>query len=286
MTIKAFLLCKKKSPIKAFHFLWLFIFCGCTSYAYGHAYMDFSIEDVWLDKECHLNVAVRNVGGSLPDHFYFTKKPAVLKITKGPQEETSASVTTLDKNRLLSSEKDVLVIKSKTVFSNNTKPVNVTINYGPEFGDFNQRNDSLTSTMDCRVGEGQVAGEAIMYHAPDIAINNFSIDETSCEVKLELFNKTGISLDQSAWSKNNGVEIIFKNADTGARQAPVSLAGIDPKQNFTRSTQVLSWRGDVDVTGMRHASVAVWYVTDDGDFSNNEQTIDVPESCTNKKSNK
>ena len=284
MNITMFFLSRKKQvSIKVLHFLCLLILGGFASHAYAHAYVDFAIEDVWLDKKCHLNVAIRNTGKELPDHFYFSRKPAALKITKGQQEEASASVTKLDKKKLLSSDKDLLVIKSKTVFANNTKPVTVSINYGTEFGDFNQRNDSLTRAMDCKVGEGQIAGEAIEYFAPDVAINHVSIDEESCKLKLELFNKTGIALDQKAWSKDNGVEIIIKNAGTSERQEPIALKAIDPQQEFTRSAPVLKWQSDFEITHMKHISVAVWYVKDDSDFTNNEQTIDVPDRCVNKK---
>ena len=248
--------------------------------AYSHAYMDFAVGDVWLDEQCHLNVAINNVGGTLPDHFYFSQRPAWLNVTKGQQQETSAAFSQLDGQRVLTNNRKSLVITSKSTFANNAKPVTVSVEYGTEFGDFNQRNDSVTRAMDCQIGLGQIAGEAIVYGAPDVAIEHASIDAQSCALKLELSNKTGIALNSTAWAPNNGVTVVIKNSATGARKYAIPLRTLDPKKQFTRSTQTLSWISNVAITQMQHASVAVWYVTGDNDFSNNEKTITVPLSCT------
>ena len=266
--------------LRAFIFIAL---AACSSLSYSHAYMDFAIADMWLDSECHLNVKVVNEGGSLPDHFYFAQSPALLNITKGQQQETTASFTQLDTARVLAKDHSALMIKSSAVFANNAKPVTAAIRYGTEFGDFNQRNDSLTRAMDCQLGIGQIAGEAITFNVPDVAISHASIDEKSCSLNLELVNKTGIALKSEAWTKNNGVEIIFKNAETGKRLKATPLIAIDPKKQFTLQNQALQWRSALTAMPMQHMTVAVWYVTGDNDFNNNEQTIDVPKSCMQKK---
>ncbi len=278
------------------NFLWLSVQCAikrlryamvaalllCSSFSYGHAYMDFAITDMWLDSECHLNVKVVNEGGSLPDHFYYAKSPALLNITKGEQQETSASFTQLDTERVLAKDKSALMIKSSMVFANNAKPVTAAIRYGSEFGDFNQRNDSLTRAMDCQLGIGQMAGEAITFNAPDVAISHTSIDETTCELNLQLVNKTGIALKSEAWAKNNGVEVIFKNTETGKRFKATPLLQLDPQQQFTQQNQHLQWRSALTAMPMQHMTVAIWYVTGDLDFSNNEQTLDIPTNCRHK----
>lgn len=253
------------------------VFWGVPLKSYGHSYMDFSVSDMWLDKECHLNVAIKNIGGTLPDHFYYTTEPAVLKINKGSDTETTASFTRLDSEQKLASDQQVLIIKSTGVYANNDAPVTVAIQYGSEFGDYNQRNDSLTHAIDCRIGEGQIKGKAIVYDAPDIAIEGASISPESCTLKLALSNKTGVALDAAAWAEK-GVVVMLKNADTGERFHSVPLTTLDPKHQFTRSTQQLQWKGDFAIRQSR-IGVAIWYVTGDSDFSNNEKIIEAPVSC-------
>ena len=262
-----------------FRYFLLMLFLANMPKAYSHAYMDFGIEDVWLDKKCHLNVVIKNVGGSLPTHFYFADQPTIINIKKGEQTERSLSFSKLDSLRLLASDNGELVIKSKTVFANNAVPVTVALKYGEEFGDFNQHNDSATRAMDCRIGKGQIAGDAIVYTAPDVAIDSVSIDAERCTLNLDLSNKTRIGLQDDAWDEKNGVAIVIKNNDTGDIRLSIPLLTLDPKKEFTRATQTLNWRSDIAITQMQHANVAVWYVVGDGDFSNNERVIDVPGKC-------
>lgn len=266
-----------------FKSLLLFLFSVAAPQAYSHAYMDLAISELWLDNECHLNVKIINEGGSLPDHFYFSAEPAKLHIAKGQQQETSGSFSQLDSQRKLTTDQNSLIIKSTTVFANNAKPVTATIHYGTEFGDFNQRNDSLTRAMNCQIGVGQMAGDAVEYSTPDIAIGHVSINEDSCKLKLELINKTGVALSANSWSAEQGVALMIKDTDTGKRKHFTALATIDPKKQFTRKAQALSWQSDFEITQIQHATVAIWYVTGDNDFANNEQTIDVPPKCINKK---
>ncbi|MDZ7924587.1 MAG: hypothetical protein U5M23_11080 [Marinagarivorans sp.] len=263
----------------ALRYLLLLLLSVSMPKAHSHAYMDFGIEDVWLDKKCHLNVAIKNLGGALPTHFYFADQPTIINIKKGEQAEQSLSFSKLDRRRLLASDNGELVIKSKTVFVNNATPVTVELKYGEEFGDFNQHNDSATRAMDCRIGKGQIAGDAIVYTAPDVAIDQISIDAQSCFLNIDLSNKTGIVLQNNAWDEKNGVAIVIKNNDTGDIRLAIPLLSLDPKKEFTLATQTLRWRSDIAITQMQHANVAVWYVVGDGDFSNNERIIDVPEKC-------
>lgn len=245
---------------------------------YAHFYVDFSIDKVWLDQSCHLNVAVSNTGEGVPVHFYYSLAPVSITITKGDQTEPPLSLTVADRRQALTNNGGSLVITSKAVYTNNPSPVAVGFAYGEEYGDYNQRNNSLIKPIDCVVGQGEIPSRPIVYHQPDIAVQHIAVDAEHCQVRVTLENTTQFPLDESAWG-DNGIQLVQKNQLEGSILSKTLLRELDPKQALNQMPQGVVLTLAIPKTQDERISVNAWFVTNDYDFHNNAGSYAPPDHC-------
>lgn len=249
--------------------------------AYGHYYVDFSVDKLWFDHECHLNVAVSNQGEGVPAHFYYSQAPVSLAISKGTESEPPLSLTVNDRQQALAHHGGKVIVRSARAYVNNPKPVAVTFHFGTEYGDYNQRNDQQTQAIDCQLGKGEIAGEPLVYEQPDIAIADITVDAEHCQVKVTLENKTRIALETSAWGKQ-GVQLVQKNQHEGSILSTTLLAELDPEQTLNQTPEGVTFTLPIPNTQDKQVSIHAWYVTNDNDFHNNARSYTPPSHCRSK----
>lgn len=245
---------------------------------HAHFYVDFSLDKVWLDRDCHVNVEVSNQGEGVPVHFYFSEAPVSIAITKGEHSEQPLSLTALDKRQHLVKQGGKVVVRSAEPYINNPKPVVVGFRFGEEYGDYNQRNNRLIQAMDCKPGEGQIAGEPVTYSQPDIAINEIKVNAQKCHIEVLLENKTRVPLDASAWGEQ-GIVLAQKNQKEGSILTKTLLRELDAKQTLNDSPMGITLKLAIPKTRDEHISVNAWYVPNDYDFHNNGLTYEPPKHC-------
>ncbi|HEY7772216.1 MAG TPA: hypothetical protein VIC26_03485 [Marinagarivorans sp.] len=266
----------KNTPLKLVALLGASFFFASKSVA--HYYLDFSIDNVWLDKQCHLNIEVSNQGEGVPAHFYFSEAPVSVAIEKGDQSEAPLSLTKIDKKQRLVKHGGKVLVKSTQAYPQNPKPVTVSFRYGEEYGDYNQRNNRQIKAIDCELGKGEVAGEPIVYTQPDIAINQINVDAKHCQIHLTLENKTRVPLNADAWGEQ-GIRIVQKNLQEGSILTRTLLGTLDPEQALNKTSEPLTLTLPIPKTRDDHISINVWYVQNDYDFHNNAIDYSPPRNC-------
>lgn len=260
----------------------LFAFvCLCVpGISQAHFYVDFGLGTAWFDTECRAHITVINHGDGVPEYFHKQHKPVLLHITKGTQTAAEISVTEADKKQALTKMDGKVEIITEEVFANNPKPIRAHFSFAEEYGDYNQKNDHLELPIDCKPGQGQIAGDPIVYHQPDVYFEDAFINTKNCTIELVVGNRTKIPLTEMAWDTKNGVQIIQKNPATGKLLQNVFLTKLDPQQDFTQTTQQFTATLPIIKSKEQDTTFAIWYVKDDLEFSNNVKTLKIPRVCT------
>lgn len=249
-----------------------------ATHTHAHYYVDFSVDKAWFDDECHLNVQVSNQGDGVPVHFYYSLAPVSLTIHKGDHSEPPLSLTAADSLQSLNQNGGTVLLRSKAVYTQNPAPVTVGFTYAEEYGDYNQRNNSLTKAADCQLGKGEIAGQPVVYDQPDIAISRIQVDAQNCRIQVTLENRTQIPLDSSAWGEQ-GILLVQKNQHEGSILTQTPLSQLDAKQSLNQMPEGITLTLPIPKTQDEHVSVNAWYVPNDYDFHNNAGSYSPPKHC-------
>lgn len=245
----------------------------------AHEDLDLGIENVRMDRECHVLITLKNQGRDIPASFYQTVNPAYFLIKKGGKNEQSASLRVLDKHKQLQKQGGTIELRSKTAFANIITPIQVELQFFGEFQDYGAANNKLQKSMDCAIGQGQIAGEKIIPTKVDIAISQARIDPQECMLRVTFINLTKIPMPNSAWALHTGVALTRLDLTTRQRLPDIPLQEIDPQQQFSREKHTLHWQQKLEKNKIQTLRIGLWRVPDDADFSNNHIDITAPEVC-------
>ncbi len=246
---------------------------------YAHYSIDFSFNKIWMDKECHINMEIKNYSDHLPHSFYNRKNSARIEISKGHINETLNSLAELDEKRLLAKTNGTLQLRSKKSYIGITAPLTVKLITKEGFINTQPSNNNKVISMDCKLGKGQIPGDKIIATEPDISISNARLKLNTCTLHFTMKNLNTVALPDKAWEGLSGVILMQKNLHSNIREQDIPLSQLDPKRHFTRKAQIQQIKIPIP-SGIESLRIGVWQVPGDTNFGNNHIDIAIPQNAT------
>lgn len=257
----------------------LFVLCLLPAVsATAHEDIDLGVTQAGYDDQCRAVVTLQNTGRALPDFFYNTLGPFV-EVFAGKKRLELHELYDLDEGEQLKSVGGQLTFTAGRGGVPLDGALKVEIRIRGHWIDYNEKNNTLTKTVGCEPGKGEIAGTAEKPRFADLKTASVDIDKKTCLATVTIENVNGVSLPKTAWNRDNGVTLISIDAGTREHRPDVPMSALDAGEKLAHGEKKIIWRDKNPVTGMDKIIFGIWRVPNDPDFENNNLEVDVPAEC-------
>jgi hypothetical protein len=222
-------------------------------------------------------LTIKNFGSrALPKTFYLAQNPAYIELRKDgakPLVINSKSLSLLDTKKSLKQPGGQLHMEVPESFVANPAPLQARLLVQGEFWDYGQKNDTAVLAEDCVVGKGGKPGHALPRGPADLALTINSIN--GCSVEFTITNRNQGIIQADAYGQDSDQSIVISpyNNTTQTRLPPILLKDLDKRKSL------LTGKAKVKLTlPNANYTLSLWQAKDDGDFSNNHQSVAI-NSC-------